>query len=118
MKKVLIIEDDMDTLELLGVITRQSNYEAVLHSNVLPIEEIEQINPSLIILDHWINDHLGGNLCGKLKSNPKTRDIPIVMLSAIIEIGQIAFDNRADGSLSKPFDIEEIESVLECYLCD
>jgi len=116
MKKVLIIEDDMDTLELLGVLASQSNYRAILQSDVLPITEIEQIKPDLILLDHWLGSHLGGNLCKEIKENLATRDIPIVMISALLQIGSIAFDNQADGCLTKPFNLEEIEGVFESYL--
>ena len=116
MKRILIIEDDEDTLELLGTIAEKSNLEVVLQTNVLPLPEIEKINPDLILLDHWIAEEKGGDLCLRLKRNQRTQEIPVVMISALNEIGQIAYSSGADGSLSKPFDIEQIESVFEAYL--
>lgn len=116
MKKILIIEDDRDTLDLLGYIAGQAEFEVVLRSDVLPLSEIEQINPDLVLLDHWIGDHYGGELCLKIKQNPATAEVPVIILSALTEIGQIAMDSCADGSISKPFEIEEVEDVLQVYL--
>lgn len=116
MKRVLIIEDDGDTLELLSFIASSSNYEVIPSSRVLPLEEVERLNPDMILLDHWLGKKLGGDLCNEVKQNPHTKDIPIIMISAIQGLGQIAYDNKADGCLEKPFDIEEIEAVLDAYL--
>jgi len=116
MKKVLIIEDDGDTLDMLGYIAATSNVEVVLRSDVIPLEEIKQISPDLIILDHWIGTSKGGDLCLEIKQNPAMAGIPVVMLSALNEIGQIALDSCADGSLAKPFDITEIGDIIETYI--
>jgi DNA-binding response OmpR family regulator len=116
MKTILIIEDDEETLELLGIIAGNAHYKAVLRSTVLSILEIEQISPDLVILDHWINGKLGGDLCLQIKQNPATSKIPVVLLSALSGIGQIALHSTADGSINKPFDIEEVEAVFHTYL--
>jgi DNA-binding response OmpR family regulator len=116
MKKVLIIEDDGDTLDMLGYIAAKSNVEVVLRSDVISLAEIKQINPDLIILDHWVGTRTGGDLCLEIKQNPTTAEIPVVMLSSLNEIGQIAMDCCADGSLAKPFDIAEIEDIIETYV--
>ncbi len=116
MKKILIIEDDEDTLELLGYLAEKSDVDVILSTDVLPLVEIDRIHPNLIILDHWIGTKRGGDLCLEIKQNESTADIPVIMISALAEIGQIAMDSCADGSLAKPFDMEEIEDVIENYL--
>jgi len=116
MKKVLIIEDDGGTLDMLGYIAKQAEFEVVLRSDVLPLSEIKQIKPDLILLDHWIGTHYGGDLCLEIKQDPATAEIIVIMLSAVIDIGQIAMDNYADGSLTKPFEVAEVEDVLQSYL--
>jgi len=115
MKKVLIIEDDWDTLELLRIIAKKSNYDVILSSNVLPFTLVEKIKPDLILLDHWVNDQIGSDLCYQIKQNAKTHDIPVIIISAVPGIGKIARESLADGCLEKPFDIEEIEAVLDSY---
>ena len=116
MKKVLIIDDDRDTLDILGHIAKQSNVEGVLRSDVLPVTEIEQINPDLIFLDHLLTTKTGGELCLEIKKNEATKDTPVILLSAFNKIGQIANDSGADGCLEKPFDITEIQGVIEAYI--
>jgi two-component system, OmpR family, phosphate regulon response regulator PhoB len=116
MKKVLIIEDDRDTLDMLGWLAGDANFNVVLKSDVLPLLEIQQIGPDLILMDHWIGSKRGGDLCLEIKRNEATKKIPVVLLSALIDIGQIAIDSGADGSISKPFNIVEIEQVLNTYL--
>lgn len=116
MKKVLIVEDDTDTLEMLGYIASQAGVEAVLRSDVLPVAEVEHIGPNLVLLDHWIAGKCGGELCLKIKQNPATAGIPVIMLSAISDLSRVAKDYCADGSIAKPFDIVQVEEVLQAYL--
>jgi CheY-like chemotaxis protein len=117
MKKVLIIDDDEFTLEILGMICKNVGCEVVLRDDILPLAEIESINPDMIFLDHWMGrEKSGGELCLDIKQNEATKDIPIIMISTVNNIGQVAMDNCADGCLKKPFDIEEIESVVDVYV--
>lgn len=117
MKKVLIIDDDEYTLEILGMIVGNLGVEVILRSDLLPLSEIESINPDLIFLDHWMRTkESGGELCLKIKENEATKDIPVIMISVVNDIGQIAMDNCAEGCIAKPFDIEEIEDVIEAYI--
>ena len=116
MKRLLIIEDDGDTLEMLGYAAESPNFEVFLKPEIPPIEEIQKLNPDLILLDHWVTGKTGGQFCKEIKSNPLTNHIPIVLMSAVRNIGQIAADCGAEGSLSKPFDIDEVEDVFQVYL--
>jgi len=116
MKKLLIIEDDGDTLEMLGYAAESPNIEVVLKSQTPTIEEIQQLDPNLILVDHWLGDGYGGNLCRQIKSNPLTRRVPVVIMSAMTNVKKIASDSGADGSLSKPFDINEVTGIFKTYL--
>ena len=116
MRKILIIEDDKDILSVLGEIAKSSHFEVILQVTLLSVTQIELIMPDLILLDHWIGTEKGGDLCLLLKQNEATKDIPIVIISTALDVGQIAFDSCADGALIKPFDIEEIEALFEAYL--
>jgi len=116
MKKLLIIEDDGDTLEMLGYAAESPNIEVVLKSKTPTIEEIQQLDPNLILVDHRLGDGYGGNLCQQIKSNPLTRRVPVVIMSAMPNVKKIASDSGADGSLSKPFDIDEVTGIFKTYL--
>jgi len=116
MKKVLIVEDDEDTLDMLGMFASHFNYEVILKPQITSIEELQEINPDLILLDHWVGQRLGSKFCAQLKSNPLTNHIPIVLMSAISDIGHIAREACADGALIKPFDLDQVEAIFDAYL--
>lgn len=115
MKKVLFIEDDRDTLEMLGYIATQVNVEVVLRSDVLPVKEIREIKPDLIFLDHWIGNQRGGDLCLELKQAPATKDVPVIIMSALHDLKEIADASCANGSLAKPFDLNELQELIKRY---
>lgn len=111
-KKVLIIEDDKATSEMLGFLASQLNLNVIGLSKVLPITDIHSFSPDLIILDHWLGNELGGDLCLKLKSDNLTKKIPVILISAIPNLAKIAKDSCADGYLAKPFDLDILISTI------
>lgn len=115
MKKVLFIEDDNDTLEMLGYIAEMVGAKVVLQPNVLSVKEIAEIKPDLIFLDHWIGNQKGGDLCRKLKRSDATKHIPVILISALHNLKEVAEEACADGSLAKPFDLEDIQELIKRY---
>jgi DNA-binding response OmpR family regulator len=113
---ILIIEDDRDTLDILSYLAEALQIQVFPCSDVLTLEEIEAIAPSLILLDHWINGKLGGSLCKAIKSNPATSHIPVAIVSAHNDIIRIAKDCGADSYLNKPFDIDDLTAIIEKYV--
>jgi len=61
MKTVLIIENDDDTLYLLEEMAQMAAVQVILRSKVISLKEIEEINPTLILLDHWLDSQQGGD---------------------------------------------------------
>ncbi len=115
-KKILIIEDDEDTSGVLEYIASGINLEVISSYKVLPVSEIQMMAPDVILLDHWIGDKLGGDLCLALKAFPTTHDIPVIMLSAHTAIHRIAKACCADAYLSKPFNVDELTAVIEKFV--
>ena len=112
MKKVLVIEDDAGITDLLEVILEGVGYEVIASTKPLPLDKLTKISPDLILLDHYIEDGLGIDYCKKLKATPRTQHIPVIIVSAIRKIDQLAKDACADGYLEKPFDIGELENAV------
>lgn len=111
-KRVLIMEDDQDTADILGFLTNQLNLEVVTSDKALFIADIKRLSPDLIVSDHWLGSELGGELCRALKSKESTREIPVILLSAAANIAEIADDCGADAYLSKPFDVNDLVDVM------
>lgn len=89
---------------------------AIMDNRTYPELCIANETPDVILLDHWLGETTGGNFCREIKGNQSTTQIPVIILSALPQVGQIAMDNCAEGGLSKPFDLQELQDVLEVYL--
>ncbi|MBS1529102.1 MAG: response regulator transcription factor [Bacteroidetes bacterium] len=112
MKKILLIEDDPDTSELMGYLLQRLGFEVSFSYDVLPLDDILKIRPNLIILDHRLGTGLGSRLCQNLKSTSSTQPIPVMMLSGSHDIQEIAESCGANAYLRKPFDISRFENTI------
>jgi DNA-binding response OmpR family regulator len=115
-KKILVIENDADTLELLGFLFAENEFKVLEYRSKVPVEQIIRDNPDLIVLDYYLDDGYGSDICIELKKNPKTRQVPVILLSTAIDLRQIAVDCCADAYLTKPFDIQNLEKMLSSLI--
>ncbi|HEX8552145.1 MAG TPA: PAS domain S-box protein [Abditibacteriaceae bacterium] len=115
---ILYIEDNLANITLIEHIL----CELYSHMNFLPamqgslgLELAVQHCPNLILLDVNLPDIMGDEVLNRLKANPATREIPVVVLSADATARQIDRMLHAGAShyLTKPLDIEQFYSVLE-----
>jgi len=106
-KRILIIEDDLDILEILDIILSDEGYEVIPISMGLSAPEIGLFHPDLILLDFRIRgyDKTGAQICQELKSNSTTNTIPVLLVSAESNLALIANSCGADGYVSKPFEL-------------
>jgi CheY-like chemotaxis protein len=116
MKTVLIIENDPDTMMLFEEVVLQTGFNPVCVGEAIDVAYISEINPSLVILDHRLDESFGGDLCREIKAAPITRHIPVLIVSADLGIGKIAEKSNADGYIAKPFDLEDLEQSIKSYL--
>ncbi len=98
-KKVYIIDDDRNIVESLSIVLKSAGYEVQSQNDENNmIENVQSYDPGLVILDVMFpeNESLGFELARKLKNNGTTKEIPILMLSAINEKGVYPgkFSNR------------------------
>lgn len=114
MKKVLIIDDDQDILEALDLTFSSSGFETKASTDgSVVLELVENFEPDVIILDIMLAGIDGRNITKKLKSEEKTKRIPIVMVSAHIKGEESSLAAGADAFLAKPFDIFSIIEKVE-----
>jgi len=115
-KKILIVEDDADTSKMLGYIADELHCEAIRSLHGLSVHDVRAIPPDLILLDHWLGNTTGSNICAVLKNNPETKHIPIIMLSAESTIKEIAKAYCAEDYIQKPFDVNMLERTIKKFL--
>lgn len=107
-RTVLLVEDNPQNLELLQVYMEDlPGVRVVTSRNGLEaVAAVASDPPDLILLDIMMPKMSGFEVCKRLKSDPKTRDIIIVMVTALSETGDVerAAEYGADDYLTKPID--------------
>jgi CheY-like chemotaxis protein len=114
-KKIFIADDDQDICESLATIIEDAGYDVDYVSDRNPLDKINKVEPDLILLDIWMSGIDGGMVCKFIKSNPKTKNIPVILISANNETEKIANKVGADGFVTKPFDIDYLLKVVNTY---
>ena len=112
LKKLLIIEDDVDTLELMGYILHEAGYAAIQANRQVSIKVIAAIKPNLAILDYLLPFGSGIEMCLEIKSDPLTAHIPVILYSASNQLKQFAKSSKADAYIAKPFDVDELIKLV------
>jgi CheY-like chemotaxis protein/MinD-like ATPase involved in chromosome partitioning or flagellar assembly len=118
-EKILIIDDDVDTLRLVGLMLQRQGYQIVAASNgsqglTKAIEEI----PDLILLDVMMPDMDGYEVSRRLRNNPATVSIPILMFTAKTQLDDkvAGFEVGADDYLTKPTHPTELQAHVKALL--
>lgn len=116
-KKILVIDDDPAILEVIKIVLEEKGYEVATTLDGNKIEKkVIEINPKLILLDFLMIGPTGGDVTIKLKTNKKTKDIPIILISANHDIENLTRQFDVDGFLAKPFDIDQLGLLIEKHI--
>jgi DNA-binding NtrC family response regulator len=112
-KRILIFDDDTDILAICSYILEEQGWDVHTRTNCNNIiETLEEIKPNVILMDNWIPD-TGGIIATQLiKEHPSFKSIPVIYFSANNDIKTLAKQAGADTFLAKPFDISELEEVV------
>jgi DNA-binding response OmpR family regulator len=119
-KRILVVDDDPELVELVSFNLKQAGYAIGTASNGLEaIKKARSLEPDLILLDVMMPELDGFAVCEILRRDSTTASIPIVMLTAISgELGRLAgLDSGATDFLSKPFSprmlVARIDNLLK-----
>ena len=112
-KTILVVDDDVNILELCSIILTECGYH-VVSSQISHdiIEKVADVKPDAILMDNWIPDIGGIKATQLLKSHPEFKSIPVIYFSANNDIQTLAEKAGADAILAKPFDLDELETLI------
>ncbi len=116
---VLVIDDEESIIDLIKLGLKYEGFEVVAaNTGEEGIASAQRTNPVFIILDWMLPDMDGLEVCRLLRSNPTTRDIPILLLTAKDEVVNRVegLNTGADDYLTKPFNFEELVARIRAIL--
>ncbi len=122
-KYVLIVDDDPDMVETVGMMLESRGFEVgKAYDGVEGEDSIRQRRPDLVVLDVMMPRKNGYVLCAELKKDKATRDIPVILLTAVGEAVPTTTYSHADGMateaddyIPKPVESEVLVEAIQRF---
>jgi two-component system response regulator protein BraR/BceR len=115
--KVFIFEDEQDILELIGILLDDLGLIVKGSDDVNSvIDQMEQFNPNLLLIDYWVTGVKSDALIALIRNNAKLKNIPIILISAIDRLEEVAKNLAVDDIIKKPFDITSFQLKIQKFL--
>lgn len=120
-KKILLIDDEMDLVNLVKMRLELHDYAVVpLYTSKRAVEITKREQPNLILLDVMMPDIDGYEVCRTLKSDEKTKHIPVILFtSKIAEVQKMSKEHKdigADDYIPKPFNPDMLLDKVNKFL--
>jgi two-component system, OmpR family, alkaline phosphatase synthesis response regulator PhoP len=116
---VLIVDDNAQNLELLQAYLEEIDCDTIpAYDGLQALELVAKRKPDLVLLDIMMPQMSGFEVCRRLKKDPNTQDIPIIMVTALSEFGDIerGIDSGTDDFVSKPVNRLELLARVKTML--
>lgn len=112
-KRIAIFDDDEDILSICSYILEEQGWEVYTFTDCNEItDKVSRVLPDVILMDNWIPDDGGITATKTIKGTKALHHIPIIYFSANSDIQSLASQAGAETFLAKPFDLEELEQVI------
>lgn len=119
MKKILIVDDEVDVVEVVEMLLETEGYKVLkAYNGKEALDMLETVVPDLVILDIMMPEIDGVEVCRRMRDMDEMSDIPIVMFSAKLSAidKKDSFDAGADGFITKPFNARGFIAGIKTYL--
>ncbi len=117
--KVLLVDDERDIIEVTKTRLKSKGFDVVCaYDGLNAIDKAKESKPDIVLLDLFMPVMHGYEVCKKLKENPDTKNIPIILFSAGLcksSCPKEAKDAGAVDFIAKPFDDEELIDKIKFY---
>ncbi len=119
LKRILLVDDEAFTLDILRIALPASHYEvSYVNSASEALMSVFDAQPDLVILDVVMPGMSGFDVCRLLKNTPETAHIPVIMLSGLDSKADLQEASRAGacGYICKPIAISDLQWQIESHL--
>lgn len=116
-RKILVIDDEPSILEIMRIILEEAGFKVKTLDQAKNFYEVVlEYQPNLILLDLWMPEIDGWEITKKLKEESETKNIPVIVVSAVSHAEEVAQKSGANDFLQKPFEIEDLLKHVRKYL--
>ena len=118
--KILIVDDEPLNVKLLAAKLPPDQYDIIkAYNGIEALQKVSEAHPNLILLDIMMPEVNGYEVARRMKENPETRDIPIIMVTALNDREDKikAFERGAEEFISKPVNSIELQKRIKSTLC-
>jgi len=113
-KRIIIYDDDKDILNITSAILEMKGYEVLCREHCRDLkDDLEGFRPKVILMDNWLPDIGGVKAIQFIKSQDAFRNMHVIFFSANNNMEELAKEAGADELLRKPFDIAELEQLVD-----
>jgi two-component system, OmpR family, phosphate regulon response regulator PhoB len=119
MSRVLVVEDESAIAELIAINLRHAGFEVQVAADADSAQAaVDRVLPDLVLLDWMLPGQSGVQMARRWRSESRTRELPIIMLTARAEEGDkiTGLDSGADDYLTKPFSTKELLARIRAVL--
>ncbi len=115
--RILLVDDEPDLLGIVELVLVKKGFRVTAMEAPPTVEELLRIDPDVIFLDLLLKGQHGVDICQRIKADPRSKDVPVVIVSAhtASEVKEACLACSADDFLTKPFDIHELGRKAEQY---
>jgi two-component system cell cycle response regulator DivK len=118
-ERILVVEDNMDTYELVHLVLEKNGYETLLAVNGHEgVEAARKHKPALILMDMSMPEMDGWTATRLIKKSEQTSHIPLIVLTANVLMNdrQRALDAGCDEFITKPIDLDELVETIQYWI--
>ena len=113
-KRIYVADDDANILELMQMILVAKGFDVITSPDGLSLDKLAEV-PDMAFLDIAMSGTDGSEICYEVKHNPRSTELPVVLVSANLNLQDIARECGATDVLAKPFDIKSVVDLARKY---
>jgi DNA-binding response OmpR family regulator len=114
-KRILIADDDPGIRDVYTIIFEKAGFIVDLKEDGADLMANDFVVPDFFLIDKQLSGYSGLDICQHLKHHSRTKNIPVVIISAAPNIGKLSQEAGADGFLEKPFELSKLLETVATF---